>query len=1144
MKLRTWCIRIGHILTKTVLVFTGFLVFLTLFCPQLTKAENDRGGITIRHQNVPIEKVFQSIEKQSGYRFFYNETLLQGAGKVTLNLQNVSLQEALEACFRNQPLSYAIVEKTIIVKKRPEQQSAAPIATAAATFSKPGKIIAVRGKVTSNNTPIVGASIMIKGTDNGASTDKDGMFTLPEVEDDATLVISSVSHTMREVKLTGQTYIAIDLSKQTDDLDEAVVVAYNTTTQRKNVGAVTVVRGEQIQNMPNRSFDKSLQGLVPGLLVTSGTGQPGGGVSNMVLRGIATGTDAISGSTVRNPLIVIDGIPVYQDHIQLNISVNSTPISNPLSQLNPSDIETITILKDAAAIALYGSKASNGVILVTTKKGRSGKTQFKFHHQTDIASRLKGKTEVLDQQEYLDLLFETYKNTNSAIWNDKTIRNDLFLKFPYRISGNQDTSFYQSPNWYKELYTNDATTINNDFSMSGGNDKSRYYLNLEYSNQNGIAKKTGYDRTSIRFNFENNPANWLKLGFNTAISYNKQDYSAYTDGTIAIGLASVMSPLNPVRLDDGNYMLNYKYGSTQSASAQVANPVASSEYNINRNSSYRGLSKAFAEVSLLKHLKIVSNVGVDFMLTENKEKTDPRLAAYGFSLTPGTGSIRERDLRRANIITTNVLRYARPIREDHSVELMLGQEAQILNQRTMLVEVRNLRIPDFDQLSNGTTLRTGTGTYSKETLFSLFGQANYNYKNKYFLTTSIRQDGSSKFGERRRFGNYWSTGAGWQLTEEQFMKNLLWIDYLKIRGSIGVAGNSAAITALTRYDQLNLSSYSGNTAVYPADQPGNPDIKWEQTFTWDAGLEARFFKERIGVTADFYKRNTTDLIYTINLPGQSGYGSVLGNIGDMENKGIELSITADILRLKEFKWTLSMNWSTNQNKLIKANVPLAASIAGQLANKEGENFNSFYLVRWAGVDPTDGRPIWLNEQGDTTKSYNLNNRVIVGKPQPDGYGSITSTWVYRNFTVSALFYYQYGFQVYNGSYAFPLLTDGKYPYVNQTKEALDYWKKPGDVTANPRRQLNNTDGGDLASTRYLSNGDYLRLKTVLISYSIPKRITDQIHLNTINVYVQGSNLALWTKNKSLDPDNVNVGGNVEFPYPNQRSFSFGVNVSF
>jgi hypothetical protein len=256
MKLRTWCIRIGQNLTKTVLVCTGFLVFLTLFCPQLTKAENDRGGITIRHQNVPIEKVFQSIEKQSGYRFFYNETLLQGAGKVTLNLQNVSLQEALEACFRNQPLSYAIVEKTIIVKKRPEQQTLAPT-TAAISFSKPGKIIAVRGKVTSNNTPIVGASIMIKGTDNGASTDKDGMFALPEVEDDATLVVSSVSHTMREIKLTGQTYISIDLSKQSDDLDEAVVVAYNTTTKRMNTGSVTVVKGEVYRQIVARNGSRT-----------------------------------------------------------------------------------------------------------------------------------------------------------------------------------------------------------------------------------------------------------------------------------------------------------------------------------------------------------------------------------------------------------------------------------------------------------------------------------------------------------------------------------------------------------------------------------------------------------------------------------------------------------------------------------------------------------------------------------------------------------------------------------------------------------------------------------------------------------------------------------------------------------------------
>ena len=398
MKLRTWCIRMGQILTKTVLVFKGFLIFLTLFNPATTQAEDDRGGITIRHENVPIQKVFQSIEKQSGYRFFYNETLLQGAVKVTLNLQNVSLQDALDACFRNQPLSYAIVEKTIIVKRRQEQaQTTAPIAATAVSFSKPGKIIAVRGKVTSNNVPVVGASIMIKGTDNGVSTDKEGVFTLPEVDEEATLVVSSVSHEVREIKLNGQSFISIDLDQKVNELDDAVVVAYNTTTRRMNTGAVSVVKGEEIQRLPNRSFDKSLQGLVPGLLVTSGSGQPGGSPANFVLRGIATGGEPTNGETFRNPLIVIDGMPVSQEPATSSLLQGSVSrITNPLAQLNPSDIESITVLKDAAAVALYGSKASNGVLLVTTKKGKSGKTIFNVRHQTDLSSSLEGKINMLN----------------------------------------------------------------------------------------------------------------------------------------------------------------------------------------------------------------------------------------------------------------------------------------------------------------------------------------------------------------------------------------------------------------------------------------------------------------------------------------------------------------------------------------------------------------------------------------------------------------------------------------------------------------------------------------------------------------------------------------------------------------------------
>jgi hypothetical protein len=376
------------------------------------------------------------------------------------------------------------------------------------------------------------------------------------------------------------------------------------------------------------------------------------------------------------------------------------------------------------------------------------------------------------------------------------------------------------------------------------------------------------------------------------------------------------------------------------------------------------------------------------------------------------------------------------------------------------------------------------------------------------------------------------------------MKNTsAWLDYLKFRGSVGAAGNAGAINAFTRYDILNLSNYLGNTAVYPTSTPANPDVQWEETFTLDAGAEVRFFKDRVRATADIYKRKTSNMVYTTNLASVTGYSTVLDNIGNMENRGVELSISIDVIRNNNLKWSVIANWSTNKNKLVKANLPEAATLSGQLINKEGENFNSFYLKKWDGVNMNDGKPQWWDSTGKLSSDYNAAKREIVGKPQPDAFGAITNILTYKGVELTTQLYYQYGYQIYDNARGM-LLSDGSYPYVNQLKESLNYWKKQGDVVANPRRLLNNGDKGNRASTRYLFDGDYLRLKYVSLAYIFPRTIVNKLRLNMLRIFVQGNNLALWTKFSGQDPESVDVGGNIDLPYPNQRSFSVGLNVSF
>ncbi|HET6996145.1 MAG TPA: SusC/RagA family TonB-linked outer membrane protein, partial [Chitinophagaceae bacterium] len=767
---------------------TAFLMLVT--CMQVTAAGYGQ-RISLSEKNVPLAEIFREINRQTGYEFFYNADQLDQAKKVSIDVKDATLDEVLAICFRDQPLDFIIKDNAIVVRQKQVLSSNEE--------TKRPPPINIRGRIVNENGEPARATVAVKGTNNATATNDNGEYELKNVDEKATLVITGVSIESQEVKVNSRELINVSVRIAVKEGEE-IVVAYNKTTVQRNVSSLTIVKGEQIATLPNRSFDKNLQGLVPGLLVTSGTGQPGGGLSNFVLRGIATGDNGLNGSTARNPLIVIDGIPVDQTSPQWRASSTFTSLINPIAQLNPSDIEVMTVLKDAAAIALYGSKASNGVILITTKKGKPGKTHFNFHHQTSLANRLKGKFEPVNEEEYFELLYESYRNS-SSFWTDFRIDSVLRKNFPLKADG----GFYFETNWEDEVYNNLALTTSNELSISGGSEKANFYLNLEYTKQDGIAKGTGYDRKSIRYNFENKVAKWLKLGLNSTFSYSIQDYLTQTGSEP--GNASSMPPLNPVRLEDGTLILNYTFPST------VANPVAARMYHKKKNSFYRGLLKLYGEANFLKYFKFSSSAGIDYSLTEAREKLDPRVRDGETSTS--TGRVQERDTRVANLISTNILSFDRSINAKHNLNFLVGHEAQVLTDKYLEGTRTNLPIATDDQLNGSGTLTTA-GLYSKQTLLSYFGQANYSFNNKYFFTSSLRSDGSSRFGERNRWGTYWSLGSGWIISNEAFTKRFSsWLDYLKIRGSIGSAGNSFAIDRTARFDVLTLGSYLGNIATTP-----------------------------------------------------------------------------------------------------------------------------------------------------------------------------------------------------------------------------------------------------------------------------------------------------------------------------------------
>lgn len=1088
--------------------------------------------VTLSLKNATLQKVFEELKKQTGYHFVYRDEVLRRAHKVDVQVTRAMLKDVLLMVFKNQPLTYTIVDRIIVIRTKETE----PVVLVPVDETDKG-VFSVRGQVMNDKgEPVPGASVIVKNTKKTAVSNDRGEFSLEELEENTVLVVSSVGYQTKEMIVKAGGNLSVYLKKVINNLDEAVVVAYNTTTQRANTGAVTVVKGEQISTLPNRSFDKSLQGLVPGLFITSGDGQPGSPPSNFVLRGIATGGQPNNGETFRNPLIVVDGVPVSQDPPSYILAKTT----NPIAQLNPSDIESISVLKDAAAVALYGSKASNGVILVTTKKGKTGKTVFSFRNQTDISSPMDGKVKMLNQQEYLDLLYETYRNSDPSVWTDEAILKDLKTKFPTQPDG----SFYPPSDWSDALFNKAAITMTNEISMSGGNEKSNFYLNLEYTKQNGVVKKTGYNRKSIRFNFEHRAFSWLKLGVNTALSYNLQDYS---DNYNFLSVASI-SPLNPIKDLTNNFIYYYSWGHLAGQGEPEPNPVAVQELNINKSTAYRGLSKLYGEIRFLKHFSFSSTFGFDFMLNEAKQKVHPLV-----SLSNGT--LFEEKFRTANIISTNILRFDKEFYNQHNINLLAGQEAQVLNDRYSVIGIMDLSAnPDQDQIMGGTIIQAQSNV-NKRTLLSYFGQANYSFQNKYFLSGTIRTDGSSLFGKNNRFGTYWSTGIGWIVSAEPFAeKSGKWLNYLKIRGSIGNAGNSAAISNSLRLDPLTRTNYLGAIAVFPTKNgpsPGNPSIQWEKTFNWNAGLEFRVAKERVAIIADFYSRKTKNLIGGIEIPLGTGFRTLAANIGDIKNQGLELSVSVQIIQNKNFHWNLIANWSKNKNKLTKSFFPrLIVNSLDYLVNEVGYEYNSFLLKRWAGVNPANGRPMWIDSTGKPTEDYNAGKAEIVGNSQPDGFGSITQSIRFKGIELSATIYYQYGVQIFFKS---DLQNDGMNAFLNQSKFALNRWQKPGDIAANPRRLLDGSyttpagaeyDFGTLPSTRYLYDGGLIRLSNVLLAYNLPKKVLDPIHLNSVKLFVQGYNLITWTKYSGQDPENVSPSGLGNILYPLQRSFSLGLNVIF
>lgn len=942
----------------------------------------------------------------------------------------------------------------------------------------------VTGKVisASDKTPLTGVTVIEKNTQNGTITDLKGEYSI-ELSSDGILVFSFIGMETLEEKVGMRKIIDVELNDDNIKLDEVLVVGYSTSSKKLISGSVGAVSEDEIKNVPLRTIDGVLQGKAAGVSITQNSGTPGG-QNTIKLRG---GSSINAGN---QPLIIIDGVPVITGSLG-QIGYSGQEI-DALSDLNPGDIESFTILKDASATAIYGARGSNGVILITTKKGNLQRTDVNFSTYYGLQS--------FPEERKLKLM-------NAQQWNE------------YKGTDVQGID----TDWMKEILQT-APTSNTELSLSSGNDKTRVFLSGNFYNQVGTVKGTSFDRYSGRLNVDHKLMKNLNVGASFAMSYSRNN-RVEGDQTLFGPLPNALSipAIYPVYNEDGSYNEDGPY----------ANPVAIANETVNVAFTNRSVGNASLEYKFLDHFTFTGKVGVD-IYNLREHGYDPVTVRQGAKYN-GLGI--EGTTFASNLVSSNVLQYMRTFGDDHNFEALAGYSFEKYGRRNTYIEGINFPNEYLQYITSAGTIRAASAIARDRALNSYFTQIKYNFKYKYIITLTGRADGSSKFGKENKYGYFPAISVGWRLKEESFMQSIQAIDDLKIRMSLGKTGNDA----IGDFNSLGLYrggfNYAGGAGIAPYQLP-NPSLRWESTLQTGVGFDLSMFDNRVSLNGDVYYNKTTDLLLDRPLPPSTGFTSITTNIGSLENKGLELVLNTENLKGK-FKWNTSVNFSVNRNKVLELYEGQPIDDQGRGGNRVevGQPIGIFYGYRCLGVDPTTGNLVYDDLDGD--KVITANDRTKIGDPNPDFIAGITNTFNYGNIDLSVFLHSIYGNDVFNGTLIYLESGVGE---DNQTVNMVNRWKQPGDITNYPKA------GDTFKSSRFIENGSFLRIKNVSLGYNLPKDIAKKIKIKSARIYVTGQNLYTFTPYSGMDPevnyystDNIVMGTDF-FTYPQSRTFLFGINI--
>jgi TonB-dependent starch-binding outer membrane protein SusC len=975
----------------------------------------------------------------------------------------------------------------------------------------------VSGRVTDTKTGegIPGLSVFVKGTTTGTITDPDGKYTIT-VGQGATLVFQAVGIKTQEIVVGTQSSLDVQVEQDVADLSEVIITGYREEDKRSFGGAGSTVQSKAIAQVPIASFDQVLQGQAPGLMISAASGQPGTG-AEVRIRGVGS----LGGRN--SPLYIMDGVEIT---------------AAQFATLNANDFERVDILRDAGSAAIYGSRGTNGVIVITTKKGKAQKTQFNYSYQYGVSTAPDWKVKVMNSNQKIDI----EKETGIRIGPPLTTELEARLRSI-------------ETDWAREIFNYNAVTQNHEISASGGNESTNFYISGGVFKQEGVVRNTALDRYTGRINI-NHTSNGFRFGTNISLGYSKSNFTQEANAFIA-------APLNAVRwsnpyetvLDpntggfnglvnaDGTARTGYRLASGQ------PNGKAELDLNIRDFQDVKIVSTLYMEYDIprVKGLYLRTNWGVDYLQRQNSTLIDPNTAS-GRGSRGNRGSYSRINSRDARFTGTTSINYNTKFGEDHTLTVGLFNE---IVYRT----ISNFNFTGFginERLKNEAGITPDNrdfipvvgGNALESALVSYFADANYGYKGKYFLKAVARIDGSSRFGANRRYATFFSASASWVLSQESFMDFAdKFLSNLKVRASYGSLGNQE-FGGFYDYNELIATgaAYAGQVGYQPVNI-ANPNLQWEASTQLNLGLDFGFWDDRITGTLDYYNKLTKDLLYDVPTSLTTGFGSQIQNIGSIRNRGVELQLNAEILRTKDFSLRIGGNVAYNRNQLVnldegREDVKSEISIL-QL----GAPINSFYLVPYAGVNPANGDALYVDLDGNVTPNFSTSFQRRFGTADAPWIGGITTSIAYKGFEISALFSWMAGHYKYNNERI--NIDNPDYITDNVSVDLLRAWRKPGDLTDVPR--LDNPAIGQSRSpyvtqtTRYLEKSDFLRFRNLIVSYTIPAQWLSAIKLRSIRVFAQGQNLLTFTPWRGNDPEVTNTSGAV---YPTQRTFTFGINVGF